>query len=153
MYDGPEIWLLTSSMLACWHVSRNFDCSIRGCSKCQIRPVIPGVALSQPRGADYAHQMILASADFQTFQRPCTWPRYKARWSHLLDMMICHSLRSLWDWKPFQSYLSNNLVLFVFNWGSIKPQRSPNKFQPSPSKPQRKRKPRSAIGLFKLLAS
>ena len=28
-----------------------------------------------------------------------------------------------------------------------------DKFQPSPDRPQRKRKPRSAIGLFKLLAS
>ena len=28
-----------------------------------------------------------------------------------------------------------------------------NKFQPSPNRPQRKKKPRSAIGLFKLLAS
>ena len=27
--------------------------------------------LSQPRGADYAHQVILAHPDFQTFRRPC----------------------------------------------------------------------------------
>ena len=30
------------------------------------------LTLSQPRGADYAHQIILAPPDFQTFQRPCT---------------------------------------------------------------------------------
>ena len=30
------------------------------------------LTLSQPqRGADYAHQMILAPPDFQTFLRPC----------------------------------------------------------------------------------
>ena len=50
----------------------------------EIRGVVPGgaggaMALpdfdqltpSQPRGADYAHQIILASPDFQTFRRPC----------------------------------------------------------------------------------
>ena len=44
------------------------------------RPVVPGGAgpqiladqltLSQPREADYAHQIILAPPDFQTFLRP-----------------------------------------------------------------------------------
>ena len=29
------------------------------------------LTLSQPRGADYAHQIILAPPDFQTFRRPC----------------------------------------------------------------------------------
>ena len=29
------------------------------------------VTLSQPRGADYAHQILLAPPDFQTFRRPC----------------------------------------------------------------------------------
>ena len=29
------------------------------------------LTLSQPRGADYAHQIILAPTDFQTFRRPC----------------------------------------------------------------------------------
>ena len=29
------------------------------------------LTLSQPRGADYAHQTILATTDFQTFRRPC----------------------------------------------------------------------------------
>ena len=29
------------------------------------------LTLSQPRGADYAHQIILAPPDFQTFLRPC----------------------------------------------------------------------------------
>jgi hypothetical protein len=29
------------------------------------------LTLSQPRGADYAHQIILTPSDFQTFQRPC----------------------------------------------------------------------------------
>ena len=29
--------------------------------------------LSQPRGADYLHQIILAPPDFHTFQRPCSW--------------------------------------------------------------------------------
>ena len=51
----------------------------------QGRPVVPGGAgvpwhpqiladqltLSQPKGADYVHQIILASSDFQTFQRLC----------------------------------------------------------------------------------
>ena len=27
--------------------------------------------LAQPRGADYAHKVILASPDFETFRRPC----------------------------------------------------------------------------------
>ena len=50
----------------------------------ESRPVVPGVAgvpwhphfladqltLSQPRGADYAHQIILAPPDFQTFRWP-----------------------------------------------------------------------------------
>ena len=49
-----------------------------------IKPVVPGgpgramaphiladqLFLSQPWGADYAHQMILAPPDFQTFLRP-----------------------------------------------------------------------------------
>ena len=48
------------------------------------RPVVPGGAgdamppriladqltLSQPRGADYAQQILLAPPDFQTFRRP-----------------------------------------------------------------------------------
>ena len=52
-----------------------------------IRPVVPGSAedamspqiladqltLSEPRGADYAHRMILAPPDFQTFRRPYIW--------------------------------------------------------------------------------
>ena len=29
------------------------------------------LTLSQPRGADYAHQITLATPDFQTFRRPC----------------------------------------------------------------------------------
>jgi len=29
------------------------------------------LTLSQPRGADYTHQIILAPPDFQTFRRPC----------------------------------------------------------------------------------
>ena len=29
------------------------------------------LTLSQPRGADYAHQIILAPPDFKTFRRPC----------------------------------------------------------------------------------
>ena len=29
------------------------------------------LTLSQPRGADYAHQIILAPPDFRTFLRPC----------------------------------------------------------------------------------
>ena len=50
--------------------------------KCIRRGVVPGGAggamaladqltLSQPKGADYAHQIILALPDFQTFPRPC----------------------------------------------------------------------------------
>ena len=49
-----------------------------------LRPVVHGGAegamapqiladqltLSHPRGADYAHQLIMASPDFQTFRRP-----------------------------------------------------------------------------------
>ena len=52
-----------------------------------VRSVVPGGArgaialhsqiltdqltLSQPRGAEYAHQIVLTSPNFQTFRRPC----------------------------------------------------------------------------------
>ena len=35
------------------------------------------LTLSQPRGADYAHQMILAPPDFLTFRRPCYLAKFK----------------------------------------------------------------------------
>ena len=47
--------------------------------KANARPIVPGghpqilaakLTLSQPGGADHAHQVILALPDFQTFLRP-----------------------------------------------------------------------------------
>ena len=55
-------------------------CSTQGIDSDTYRPVVPGgwhpqilagqLTLSQPRGTDYAHQIILAPPDCQTFRRP-----------------------------------------------------------------------------------
>ena len=77
-----------------------------------IKPVEPGGAgvakhpqilsdqltLSQPRGADYTHQIILASLDFQTFRRPWSWT-YKFKFQNL---------KSNSDWYL---YCSNSFAL------------------------------------------
>ena len=39
------------------------------------------LTLSQPRGADYAHQIILAPSDFQTFRQPCVDENLSSVWS------------------------------------------------------------------------
>ena len=39
---------------------------------CRPKILVDQLTLSQPWGADYAHQIILAPWDFQTFLRPCS---------------------------------------------------------------------------------
>ena len=42
-----------------------------GAGGAMARQILAGqLTLSQPRGADYAHQIILAPPDFQTFRQP-----------------------------------------------------------------------------------
>ena len=47
----------------------NQGCWSRGCGG-HPQILADQLTLSQPRGADYAHQIILAPPDFQTFRRP-----------------------------------------------------------------------------------
>ena len=60
------------------------------------------LTLSQPRGADYAHQIILAPPDFQTFRRPCRDMEY-------IFGLLCIAIVSNCQWRT----IINLLCLFI----------------------------------------
>ena len=64
------------------------------------------VTLSQPRGTDYAHQIILAPPDFQTFRRPCI-----ACVNAYLIIWNCYSSIQ----RQISEYVSNALLLFYLS--------------------------------------
>ena len=51
--------------------SINIELFIGGLSGLSSQILADHLTLSQPRGEDYAHQMILAPPNFQTFRQPC----------------------------------------------------------------------------------
>ena len=84
------------------------------------RGVVPGGAqiladqltLSQPRGADYAQQIILAPPDFQTFRRPC-----------IKEMHWNYTWLQLYSWS-FDAFSSNSYnawhLLIRCRWQSFR---------------------------------
>ena len=59
---------------------------------CHPQILADQLTLSQPRWADYAHQIILAPPDFQTFRRPCFYFG-KRRTTHIpCDTLILYAL-------------------------------------------------------------
>ena len=60
----------SSSAFPSWLVQA---CRPWGCRECWGSQILADkLTLSQPRGAEYAHQIILAPPDFQTFRQPCS---------------------------------------------------------------------------------
>ena len=56
------------------------------------------LTLSQPRGADYAHQIILAPPDFQTFRRPWCCREAPKIWGPLCSIFFSISVKSGGAW-------------------------------------------------------
>ena len=79
-------------------------CPMGLCFPLQPRGVVPGdagdamapsdqLALSQPWGADYVHQILLALPDFQTFLRLCNQCKKSTKYqSHYAFFIVLHLL-------------------------------------------------------------